>query len=182
VDNVDRDELAAAVRVNQAGIYRYLRYLGADRPTAEDLVQETFLAAFKSRTTEQDISSPSAWLRGTARNLFLQHCRRGKRSPAVVASEYLEQADSTWRMVFLRDGDGFDYLEALRRCLHDLPPGQRGVLDMRYRDEKSRGEMAQFLGISEDGIKSLLRRLRAALAKCVEKRLALEGTDFTGNG
>ena len=39
---MDRDELAVVVRVNQAGIYRYLRYLGADRPTAEDLVQETF--------------------------------------------------------------------------------------------------------------------------------------------
>jgi RNA polymerase sigma-70 factor, ECF subfamily len=176
-DNVDRLELTAIVRVNQAGIYRYLRYLGADRPTAEDLVQETFLAAFKSRTAEQDLLSPSAWLRGIARNLFLQHCRRARRSPAVVGGEHLERAETTWRKVFLRDGDGFDYLEALRGCLQDLPPKQRGALDMRYRDKKSRGEMAQFLGISEDGIKSLLRRLRAALADCVEKRLALEGTD-----
>lgn len=179
---MDRDELAAVVGVNQAGIYRYLRYLGADRPTAEDLVQETFLAAFKSRTAEQDLSSPSAWLRGIARNLFLQHCRRCKRSPVVVGSEHLEQAESTWQSVFLRDGDGFDYLEALRRCLQDLSTKQRDALDMRYRDKKSRSEMAQFLGISEDGIKSLLRRLRAALAQCVEKRLALDGTDFSGNG
>lgn len=174
---MDHDELAAVVRINQAGIYRYLRYLGADRPTAEDLVQETFLAAFKSRTAEQDLCSPSAWLRGIARNLFLQHCRRDRRSPVVVGGEHLERAENTWRLVFLRDGDGFDYLEALRQCLHDLPSKQRDVLDMRYRDAKSRGEMAQFLGISEDGIKSLLRRIRAALAKCVEKRLAIEGAD-----
>jgi RNA polymerase sigma-70 factor (ECF subfamily) len=174
---VDRDQLAAIVRVNQAGIYRYLRYLGADQPTAEDLVQDTFLAAFKSPSAEQDLSSPSAWLRGIARNLFLQHCRRGRRSPLVASSERLDEAENTWRSVFLRDGDGFDYLEALRQCLHDLPPKQRDVLDMRYRDQKSRGEMAQFLGMSEDGIKSLLRRIRAALAQCVEKRLALEGTD-----
>lgn len=95
----------------------------------------------------------------------------------VAGSERLDEAESTWRSVFLRDGDGFDYLEALRRCLQDLPPKQRDVLDMRYRDEKSRGEMAQFLGMSEDGIKSLLRRIRATLANCVEKRLALQGTD-----
>jgi RNA polymerase sigma-70 factor (ECF subfamily) len=151
--------------------------LGADQPTAEDLVQDTFLAAFKSPSAEQDLSSPSAWLRGIARNLFLQHCRRGRRSPLVASSERLDEAENTWRSVFLRDGDGFDYLEALRQCLHDLPPKQRDVLDMRYRDQKSRGEMAQFLGMSEDGIKSLLRRIRAALAQCVEKRLALEGTD-----
>jgi RNA polymerase sigma-70 factor (ECF subfamily) len=174
---VDRDELAAMVRINQAGIYRYLRYLGADQPTAEDLVQETFLTAFQSRRAERDLASPSAWLRGIARNLFLQHCRRGRRSPVVADSEHLEEADRMWRSVFLRGGDGFDYLDALRRCLHDLPAKQRDVLDMRYRDDKSRGEMAQFLGISEDGIKSLLRRIRAALAKCVEKRLAIEGTD-----
>jgi RNA polymerase sigma-70 factor (ECF subfamily) len=174
---LDRDELAAIVRINQAGIYRYLRYLGADRATAEDLVQDTFLAAFKSQTTEQDISSQSAWLRGIARNLFLQHCRRGRRSPVVGGSERLEQAENAWRLVFLRDGDGFDYLEALRLCLHNLPSRQRDVLDMRYRDNKSRGEMAQFMRLSEDGIKSLLRRLRAALANCVEKRLSLDGTD-----
>ena len=173
---MDRDALAAIVRVNQAGIYRYLRYLGADRPTAEDLAQETFLAVHKTRTAEEDISSQSAWLRGIARNLFLQHCRRSRRLPVVVGSEHLEQAENTWRQVFLREGDGFDYLEALRQCLHDLPAKQRDVLDMRYRDKKSRGEMAQFLGISEDGIKSALRRLRTALAKCVEKRLALEGS------
>jgi RNA polymerase sigma-70 factor (ECF subfamily) len=174
---VERDELAAIVRVNQAAIYRYLRYLGADAPTAEDLVQETFLAAFKSPKAEQDLSNPSAWLRGISRNLFLQHCRRDRRSPVVAGSEHLEQAENAWRSVFLRGGDGFDYLEALRRCLYDLPPKHRNVLDMRYRDKRSRGEMAQSLGVSEDGIKSLLRRLRAALAKCVEKRLALEGTD-----
>ena len=177
LNNVDGDELAAIVRANQAGIYRYLRYLGADRSTAEDLVQETFLAAYKSRTAEQDLSSPSAWLRGIARNLFLQHCRRARRSPVVVGGEHLEQAENAWRTIFLREGDGFDYLEALRQCLQDLPLRQRNALDMRYRDKKSRGEMAQFLGVSEDGIKSLLRRLRAALANCVEKRLALEGAD-----
>ena len=174
---MDRDELAAVVRINQAGIYRYLRYLGADRPTAEDLVQDTFLAAFKSRTADQDLASPSAWLRGIARNLLLQHYRRDRRSPVVAGGEHLEQAENTWRSAFLRDGDGFDYVEALRRCLQDLPPKQRHVLDMRYRDAKSRGEMSQFLGMSEDGVKSLLRRLRAALAKCVERRLALEATD-----
>ena len=138
------------------------------------------MAAFKSGRAEQDLSNPLAWLRGIARNLFLQHCRRDKRSPVVViGSEQLEQAESAWRTVFLRDGDGFDYLEALRQCLQGLSSKQRQALDMRYRDRKSRGEMAQFLGLSEDGIKSLLRRLRAALAECVEKRLAQEGSDGT---
>ena len=173
---MDRDALAAMVRANQARIYRYLRYLGADPAAAEDLVQETFLAALKSPTAEDDLSSSSAWLRGVARNLFLQYCRRERRSPVVADSGYLEQAESTWQSVFLRDGDGFDYLEALRRCLQDLAREQRDVLDMRYRDQKSRSEMAQSLGITEDGIKSLLRRIRAALAECVEKRLALKET------
>ena len=171
---MDRDELAALVKVNQAGIFRYLRYLGAEPATAEDLVQDTFLAALKSRTNPQDLSSQPAWLRGIARNLFLQHCRRGRRSPQVVNSRRLEEAESTWQSVFLRGGDGFEYLEALRRCLHALPQRQQDVLDMRYRDARSRGEMAQALKLTEDGTKSLLRRIRAVLAQCVEKRLALE--------
>ena len=39
---------------------------------------------------------------------------------------------------------------------------------MRYWSKKSRAEMAEALQLSEDGVKSMLRRIRTALKKCVE--------------
>ncbi|MBM4034477.1 MAG: RNA polymerase sigma factor [Planctomycetes bacterium] len=171
-----RDDLAALVRIHQAEVYRYVRYLGAEAHAAEDLVQETFLAAFRSDAPPEaaDVRGAAAWLRGIARNLFLRYCRSRKTSPVKVDSALVERAEGVWASEFLRGGDGFDYVEALRKCLDALSEKQRHVLDLRYAQKKSRSEMARLLEMSEDGIKSLLRRIRAALAECVRRRLASE--------
>jgi len=183
VGRIDRHELAALVKAHQAELFRYMRYLGADRAAAEDLVQETFLAAFRSDAVPfrsdavpetDDDRTLARWLRGVARNLFLQHCRRSRRTPVTVDAAALEQAETTWRGVFLRGGDGFDTVEALRRCLEGLSADQRRALDLRYAERRSRADMALVLAMTENGVKSLLRRLRARLAECVERRLRME--------
>ncbi len=170
---MNRDDLEMLVRAHQAELFRYLRYLGSDRATAEDLVQETFLAAFAA-ADRPDLSNEklrSAWLRGIARNVFLNFCRRRKVSPVVVNSDTLEEAEATWSEKFLRGGDGFDFVEALRRCLDILPDRSREVIDMRYSEKRSRAELAELLEMTEDGIKSLLRRTRMILAECISARL-----------
>ena len=171
-----RDELTALIRTHQAELYRYLRYLGADRSSAEDLVQETFLAAFQSDVNlEPGASAAAAWLRGIARNLFLQWCRRNRTSPVRIDSETVERAEAARHSVFLRGGDGFDYVEALRRCYEGLSDRQRRLLDQRYGKKMSRARMAEAASMTENGIKSLLRRVRAALADCIKRRLRLAG-------
>lgn len=174
-DTVSHDELETLIRIHQAEIYRYVRYLGAaDQNLAEDLVQETFLAAWRS-SRGPDVNEDrrqAAWLRGIARNLFLAECRRKK---LALLDEYqLGQAEKIWADEFLREGDGFDYVQALRRCLDRLAARQRNYLDLRYTQGKSRTEMARLLHMSEDGIKSALQRIRALLADCIAQRLRAE--------
>jgi len=170
-----REELVTLVRIHQAELYRYMRYLGAESPAAaEDLVQETLLAACRSAdlATARDERGQAAWLRGIARNLFLEHCRRARSDPVKADSASVEAAEATWVGEFLRQDDGFDYVEALRHCLGKLDDRNRRVLEMHYGEGKSRPELAAFCTMTEDGIKSLLRRLRAILAECVKRRLA----------
>jgi len=168
-------ELESLVRIHQAQVYRYARYLGCDPALAEDVVQETFLAAFRSKNTpEPEVAAQAAWLRGIARNMFLRQCRRSRTSPVRVDSSLLEQAESAWAAEFIRGGDGFDYVEALRQCLGELAPPQRLVLEQRYAQKKSRTEMARRAGMAENGVKSLLRRIRAVLADCIRRRLRME--------
>jgi RNA polymerase sigma-70 factor (ECF subfamily) len=173
---VDRDALETLVLTHQAQIYRYVRYLGAPRDAAEDLVQETFLAALRSKVpadVEEDVRQ-AAWLRGIARNMFLRFCRRRRRGPTTIDSSFLEQAEASWESGLLRGSNGFDYVEALRRCLDMLADRQRKILNMRYAERRSRSEMARLANMTENGIKSLLRRIRARLAECVERGLQLE--------
>jgi RNA polymerase sigma-70 factor (ECF subfamily) len=174
---MNRADLEVLVRSQQAELYRYVRYLGvAESAEAEDLVQETFLAACRSREgpTATDLRGQAAWLRGIARNLFLAHCRRRRRNPVRVDNTALEQAEAVWVDEFLRGDDGFDYLLALRRCLERLTAKPRQLLEMRYTAGKSRAEMARLLEMTEEGIKSSLQRVRALLADCIRRRLAAE--------
>lgn len=171
---MDRLTLEMVVRRHQAEIFRYLRYLGAVAEDAEDLVQDVFLAAFHAERQPDldDVRGTAAWLRAIGRNLFLRHCARRKRDGIAASIQECKEAESVWANEFLRDDDGFKVMDALRDCLETLPEKQRQALDMRYRDRVPREAMGQRLAITGDGVKSLLRRIRSALAECIEKRLA----------
>ncbi|MCX7935716.1 MAG: RNA polymerase sigma factor [Planctomycetota bacterium] len=176
---MNRGELETLIRMHQAEIYRYLRYLGADETTAEDLTQDTFLALLRRPKSPTPASaeprSQAAWLRGIARNLFLMHCRRARTERRHIEAAALAEAESFWENEFLRGGDGFEVVEALRHCLQKVTQAARQVLDMFYREERSRAEIARACQMSEDGVKSLLRRTRAELAECIQRRLQAEG-------
>lgn len=167
--------LESLVRTHEAEVFRYVRYLGPiSSAEAEDLVQDTFLAAYRSPSppASQEPRLMAAWLRGIARNLFLSHCRKVRNSPIRTDTASLERAEATWAGEFLREGDGFDYVEALRGCVSKLAQKQKRVLDLYYTDGKSRAELASLCAMTEDGVKSLMRRTRAALAECIRKRVA----------
>jgi RNA polymerase sigma-70 factor (ECF subfamily) len=168
----DLEELAS---IHQAQLYRFLRYLGAPTDAAEDLVQDTFLAVFQSAGTPDLLTWPpprqAAFLCGIARNKLMHFFRaraRRRETPLVGETETKVQF---WHRAFLRESDGFDYLEALRSCLEHLRPRQRDLLDAFYARKQSREEVAVQLGMTPDGIKTLLRRTRAALGDCVERKI-----------
>ena len=174
---MDRETLTMLITEHQSSIYRYLRYLGADAASVEDLTQDTFLAAFKSDSAPDMDNVPRrcAWLRGISRNLLLAHLRRGRTSPVRIDSAYLAQGEDVWSAQFAGDEDGSGYTEALRQCLSALPDSDRGLLDLRYAHRKSRAEMAGMRKMTPDGIKSQLRRIRSRLAECVRRRVSAGG-------
>lgn len=168
-----KSQLEMLIRAHQAEIYRYVRYLGATLEEAEDLVQETFLNAFESKRPPDldEIRLRAAWLRGICRNLFFAHCRKMQKHRDMISELRLEEDEQFWVSRFLRTGDGFDFHDALRACLAAVPEKSRQVLDWFYADGLSRDQTAEAAGMSQDGVKSLLRRVRAKLEKCITSRL-----------
>jgi RNA polymerase sigma-70 factor (ECF subfamily) len=164
---------AALIRTHQAGIWRYLRYLGAEPSVAEDLTQETFLAVLRRPFEQVSTVATAAYLRQVARNLFLKALRRARSRPGEVELEAveLEAAERVYMELAGSDG-GAGYLDALRHCLQGLTGRVREVLDRFYRQDSSREQLAQAMAMSEDGIKSLMRRARETLRACIERRIA----------
>jgi RNA polymerase sigma-70 factor (ECF subfamily) len=161
-------DLASLVHEHQAGVWRYLRFLGADRMEADDLVQETFLAFVRAEFVERDSRQTAGYLRTVARNQLLalrrrQHCE--------ISTVELEAADSVWAAAAGPDGSLNNYLDALRDCVSELEGRPRNAIDLHYRDGATREAIAAKLDMQPDGVKTLLRRTRGLLRECVERKI-----------
>jgi RNA polymerase sigma-70 factor (ECF subfamily) len=161
-------DLASLIARHQADVWRYVRFLGAERGEAEDLTQETFLAVARSEFAQRDDRQTSGYLRVVARNQLLALRRRQRREVNTVE---LEAADSVWAAAAGIDGSLTNYLEALRECVGGLEGRARQAIDLQYRDEAGREEIAAALDMKPDGVKTLLRRTRQLLRECVERKL-----------
>ncbi len=158
----------AVVRTHQAGIWRFLRFLGAEPDLADDLVQETFLATFRSGFEERHERATAAYLRRVARHRFLNAVRAKRTRPRF---EHLEEAEASW-VGWTGTDDGQSRRDALRRCLGRLRERARRAIDLAYTEGRSRVEVAASLQMTVDGVKTLLRRARQALKTCVEREVA----------
>lgn len=143
---------------------RYLRTLGARADRVDDLVQETFVVALQKQFEVRGDMGFAMWLRGVARHLLLREWRSAARSREV------ELCDRVWNEQ-CGDGDGEDLVDALRECVRKLPARSRVMLQQAYGEGDGRAELARAFGLVADGVKTALRRLRAALKDCMQRRL-----------
>jgi RNA polymerase sigma-70 factor (ECF subfamily) len=155
------------VREHQRGLWRYLRYLGARPDDAEDILQETLVTAVYQPPLGRSHAAVGGYLRRIARNVLWQRLRRKRLEPRAVDFDAL---DACFAAHCAEDG-GEAYLTALRACLQSLDARTRAILDLQYRDGMGREAIGARHALSGDGVKSLLRRTRAALRICVERRL-----------
>jgi RNA polymerase sigma-70 factor (ECF subfamily) len=159
--------LASVIYQHQAGVWRYVRFLGADRNEADDLTQETFLAFAKSEFVERCERQTAGYLRVVARNQLLALRRKQNREISTVE---LEAADTVWAAAAGADGSLTDYLDALRECVEQLDGRARRAVDLQYRDHAGHEAIAAELEMKPDSVKTLLRRTRQLLRECVERK------------
>jgi RNA polymerase sigma-70 factor (ECF subfamily) len=160
-------DAAGLIREHQAGVWRYLRVLGCSPELAEDLTQESFLAVLQRPFTDNGPAARSAYLRQVARNLYISHQRRAGRYRLV---EDVADIDATWDRWAGKD-DGETLMAALRNCLEGLTDRAKTALNLRFRDDRSREEIAAAVAMSEDGAKNLLQRSKQFLRECIERKL-----------
>lgn len=155
------DDDAASLR---AALWRYLRVLGADAATADDLAQEAFLVALRRPDFAHDAAGATfIFLRTTARHLWLKSRRRRQSLREV------DEADRVWDARCADRGE--EYLAALELCVDQLPERSRALLAATYGERRGRAAAGADFGMRPEGIKSALRRLRAFLHDCIERRL-----------
>jgi RNA polymerase sigma-70 factor, ECF subfamily len=159
----------ALIESHQAELWRYLRYLGCDAAEAEDLTQEAFLVALSGPVWSLDRPRRAAYLRTVARNLLFKSRRK-----TLALLEDVEAVERAWS-AFAREDGGSSHLEALRGCVDSLDGRAKQAIQLRYESRASHGAMAASLELGEEGVKTLLRRVKERLRDCVQRKLGHDG-------
>lgn len=157
---------------HQRGVWRYLRMLGCDDASADDLTQETFLRVLRRESFVQHSSAAtSAYLRRTAYNLLVSYHRKHGRMQTVSEPTLLDERWDRWAG---KDLTGDAAVEALRMCLSKLTDRAQLALQMRFASQSSRIEIGEALDISDHGARNLMQRAKQQLRTCVEEQLKIE--------
>jgi RNA polymerase sigma-70 factor (ECF subfamily) len=166
----DADAFAGLVARHGAAVFRYARSLSDSREDAEDVLQQTFLAAWQAAGTFRGAASVRTWLLTIARNAAWRlRERRGREAIDAVPIDDLG----------LRAGWGEAHPEfvvqrnehrgRVEAALARLAPEDREVLTLRELEGYSGDETAGLLGLGRAAMKSRLHRARLRLAAALRE-------------
>jgi RNA polymerase sigma factor (sigma-70 family) len=159
-DNVDR-------------VYRTLFARVGNRPDAEDLTAEVFLAALRPLRVGATVGEVRAYLQATTRTVLAHHWRR------TLGLEVTTLDDEHHDVAVADPAAPSDAPRRASAILEALPATYRRVLELRFLDSCSVQEAATALGVTPGNAKVLQHRAlrRAAqLARVAQERDAREGT------
>ncbi|HEY0907475.1 MAG TPA: sigma-70 family RNA polymerase sigma factor [Methylophilus sp.] len=162
-------------------LYRFALARLRDPHQAEDVVQETLLAAIKqSNFAEQ--SSPRTWLTGILKHKIIDCLRKQVRE--IPASALMAEADANMDEFFDDSGHWAEkpqawdiphdalqqkqFLQVLQDCMQRLPTKLAAIFSMRDVDEMDNAEICKALDITTTNAWVMLYRARMGLRKCLE--------------
>lgn len=148
-------------------IYGYfIPRVGGRVAVAEDLTQETMLAAVRTDRGPEGPDSVMSWLYGIARHKLMDHYRKQERDRRHFGHRVPEDdvPEDEFALPDL-DLESLAVRDAVIATLDALTPRHRAALVLRYLDGCDMPFVAASLGISPDAAESLLRRARSAFRR-----------------
>ena len=155
IDAMSETEYEAMVRAYSSDLFRFAHWLCRNRWQAQDLVQETFIAAWKGRGSLRDGKATKAWLFSILRN---EHVRVFQRKRLELVDTELDD------LSVASDGNELERVE-LENMLRALPENFREPLLLQVLGGFSGKEIAAMLNLSEENVMTRLTRARQSLQK-----------------
>jgi RNA polymerase sigma factor (sigma-70 family) len=139
-------------------LYNFARWLTRNQNDAEDLVQETYLKAFRSYASFEPGTNFRAWIFQILKNTFLGSCSKLERrmTQAMDSEEDLPTTSATPESMLMGRTD----IEAVRSAIEQLPVIFREVILLSDVEDASYREIAEILSIPIGTVMSRLARAR----------------------
>ena len=171
-------------------LYRFALARVKDPSVAEDLVQETFLAALRARENFKRRSSGRTWLIAILKHKIVDHIRKKIREPATDKIETLTDMaapdfddggkwnirPNQWAVNPGNIYEQKEFLDVLYHCLAELPERLAEAFVKREMDGLSTEEVCKELGITATNSWVMLYRARMSLRRCLENNWLNAGT------
>lgn len=170
-------------------LFAYARRRVRENAAAEDLVQETFLAALSKGVSFSGKSSEKTWLTGILKHKIYDYFAKNSRQAELTPEEsdlsgydYLFDRDGEWSGHWdekyapadwdnhspLQNVEDGEFQAAFHSCLTKLPERIAGVFVMREVDGLDGAEICGLLMISTNNYWTMMHRARIHLRRCLE--------------
>jgi len=168
-------------------LYRFALVRVYDPTVAEDLVQDTFLAALQGTRRESGPTAERRWMVGIIKHKIIDHFRRLAREPLreddpfdIPSADDDFVADGHWKpeaesgSSWPKNPDGLlerkQFWDILATCLDKLPPRTAQVFTLREMDDMETDEICRLLHLTQTNLGVMLYRARKQLRNCLSVR------------
>ncbi len=163
-------------------LFRYALGRLGDPGAAENIVQETLLAALESRASFSGRSSARTWLIGILKHKIIDHFRKNSREISYDDVEVAKEPEGVFsqRGKWINEPRRWDRTpddaledaqlwEAMEQCLAGLSPRLGQIFTLREMEGIKGPELCKVLNISATNLGVMIYRARSQLRSCLEK-------------
>jgi len=141
------------------------RSFAIDEDEAHDLLQETWLKAWRRRETFESTGTIQGWLYAVCRSVCLSKSSVRPEAPGAVAADAIAAGDTGSPAAV---AERSELRTAIQHALLELPDREREVAQLRLADGFSTRETAEALGIAEGTVKATLHNAIRKLRRSME--------------
>lgn len=151
---------------HQASVYRFVLRLTKNASLAEDTVSEVFLEVWRGAGKFEGKCQASTWLLAIARNKAIAALRQRKEAQLDdSAALTIEDSADDPEEQLAKEERGL----LVHRCLSQLPPPHRQIINLYYLREKSVSEVVDLVGIPASTVKTRMFYARNRMAQLLEQ-------------
>jgi len=166
---MERKDFSELARIHHRELLVYARTLTKEDSTSKDIVQDSFVAAWRNKDKFDITRDFSTWMRGIVRNKWRETLRSNKRL-VLLDDDTLESIDmeiANWQSS--RNDGGPSVFLKLERCLAKLPASMLEAVRCFYYEHNSSDEVASLLNIGSATVRKRLERARSGLKECLNR-------------
>jgi RNA polymerase sigma-70 factor (TIGR02943 family) len=159
-----------------------------NKEVAEDLVQDTFLSAFKAREQFRSGSTEKTWLTAILKNKIIDHYRKNDVLKDVTG--YLSETESGFNRHFFEDNNGHwldnalpaawkelpdakinknEFNKIIQYCISKMPPKLVPVFIARFLDDGDSETICKDYNITSSNYWVIIHRAKVLIRSCLEK-------------